>query len=48
MSTPIAESAAEVDLELAEHSESATDIAARSPLELFWRRLKKDKLAKPL
>ncbi|MBA2516574.1 MAG: ABC transporter permease, partial [Solirubrobacterales bacterium] len=35
----------EPDVELAPRSESAKDIAARSPLELFWRRLKKDKLA---
>ncbi len=36
---------AEPDAELAPHAETATEIAARSPLQLFWRRLKKDKVA---
>ncbi len=45
MSTALAKHPQEPDAELPPVTESATDIAARSPLELFWRRLKKDKLA---
>lgn len=45
MSTTATELVQEPDAELPPVTESATDIAARSPLELFWRRLKKDKLA---
>jgi peptide/nickel transport system permease protein len=45
MSTAPAELDQELAAEIAPRSESATEIAARSPLELFWRRLKKDKLA---
>lgn len=35
----------EPDAELTPQTETATEIAARSPLQLFWRRLKKDYLA---
>lgn len=35
----------EPEAELTPRTESATEIAARSPLQLFWRRLKQDKLA---
>lgn len=45
MSTIATEPLQEPGLGLPAASESAADIAARSPLQLFWRRLKKDKLA---
>ncbi len=46
MSTVTSEAFVEPDdAELPVGSETAAEIAARSPLQLFWRRLKKDKLA---
>ena len=45
MSTVATELLQEPDAGLPERPESATDIAARSPLQLFWRRLRHDWLA---
>ncbi len=45
MSTTAPELLQEPDAELTSRPESATEIAARSPLQLFWRRLRKDRLA---
>ena len=45
MSTTATELLQEPDAGLTPHAESAAEIAARSPLELFWRRLRKDWLA---
>ena len=45
MSTTTASLAQEPDTGPAERTETAAEIAARSPLQLFWRRLKKDWLA---
>jgi len=45
VSTPATELLQEPDASPSPHAGSATEIAARSPLQLFWRRLKKDKLA---